>query len=112
MKNYYSLTAATVSAHKMELKLNLKSENFLQHIQRIFNEITEFIIYFYLWNHLIKHLSDNEFFLFNTHRLYACLFVSSKTGLWTNTTILININWNTKMRTIMINASVGGVWLK
>jgi hypothetical protein len=51
-------------------------------------------------------------FQLNTNRLCASLFVNSVTELWTNTTILININWNTKMRTIMINASVGGVWLK
>jgi hypothetical protein len=46
LKNDYSLTAATVSAHKMELKLNFENENFLQNIQRIFNEISELFIYY------------------------------------------------------------------
>jgi hypothetical protein len=38
LKNDYLLTAATVSAHKMELKLNLKSENDIL-VNEVFEEI-------------------------------------------------------------------------
>ncbi len=54
MKNDYSLTVATVSANEIELKLNLKNENFLKHIQRVFNEITELIIYYKKSKPIIK----------------------------------------------------------